>query len=155
MAEMNRRAREIHESVMVGQDSGSETTTRGSSSQQAGMQAVHETTTRGSSEMQQGGGRESMGSSGTSRSGTMGRGSSEYARSLCEREHAMSERERGMSERERGMGDRERALHDRECAMTDRDQEARGGSGEQGSTGSMSPERSRTGGRAGSPGTDR
>ena len=148
MAEMNRRAREIHESAMVGQDTGSETTTRGSSSQQAGMQAVHETTTRGSSEMQQAGMRESMGSSGTSRPGTMGRGSSEYARSLREREHAMSVRERGM-------GDRERALHDRECAMTDREQEAPGGSGEQGSTGSMSPERSQTGGRAGSPGTDR
>lgn len=148
MAEMNRRAREIHESVMVGQDSGSETTTRGSSSQQAGMQAVHETTTRGSSEMQQGGGRESMGSSGTSRPGMMGRGSSEYARSLCERE-------RGMSERERGMGDREGARHDRACAMTAREQEAPGGSGEQSSTGSMSPERSRAGGRSGSPGTDR
>lgn len=48
MAKMNRRAREIHESAMVGQDTGLETTTRGSSSQQAGMRTVHETTTRGS-----------------------------------------------------------------------------------------------------------
>jgi hypothetical protein len=49
------------------------------------------------------------------------RGSSEYAKGLCDRELAMSERERGMSERERGMGDRERAMYDRECAMSDRE----------------------------------
>ena len=119
MADANRKIQEARGPAMVGQTPNpTETTTRGSSSQQG-----RETTTRGSSELQEGTGSPSL---------HTGRGSSEYAKSLCEREHAMGERELGMSDRERGMGDRERAMYDRECAMSDRERSSAWGGEESG-----------------------
>ncbi len=93
MTDVNRniqeKIQETRGSVMVGQTpTPVETTTRGSSSQQAGGQAVRETTTRGSSEMQASMGPPSLHTT---------RGSSEYARSLCERENAMGDRERSLA----------------------------------------------------------
>ncbi|MEN6343510.1 MAG: hypothetical protein ABFC89_13240 [Methanospirillum sp.] len=143
MADVSRKTQETRESAMAGQSTKpTETTMRGSSSQQTGGQMGRETTTRGSSRMQA---QEGM-------QGGMTRGSSEYAKSLCEREHAMGERERGMSERERGMSDRERAMYDRECAMTDRERSsAWGGESREGESpaGGMSSGQTRTQSRTG------
>ena len=153
-----------------------ETTSRGSSSQQTETRTGRETTTRGSSEdigMQQASMmiRESReegdpemqrseedlharqqnlgGREGSYQErGAMGTGRcmGTYEKGLCDRERGMSERERGMSERERGMSDRERAMYDRECAMTDLERSAARGEGK-----GLASGESRTGGRAGSP----
>ncbi len=78
----------------------------------------------------------------------MGRGQSQYARGLRDREHGMSECERGMSERER-------AMYDRECAMSDREGFSTRGEREgESSTGGMTSGESRTGGQSGSSQTE-
>lgn len=100
MADVNKKSQETRDSAMVRQNTNpAETTMRGSSSQQTGGQTGRETTTRGSSGMQSGSEMQESGrmleSMGT------GRGTSDYAKSLCDREHAMSERERGVRTRAR------------------------------------------------------
>lgn len=78
-----------------------------------------------------------------------GRRMGAYEKGLCDREHGMSERERGMSERERGMSERERAMYDRECAMSEREGSSAWSGGES-STGGMTSSQSRMGGQSGS-----
>jgi hypothetical protein len=174
MADMTKKTQETRESAMAGQTTNQgETTTRGSSSQQAGRTGgqttnrsdLPETSTgmwtgappepvthQPGQERSEEAGMEQMSRmyGGERREGT-GRGMSDYTKGLCDREQGMSERERGMSERERGMSERERAMYDRECAMTERERSSAWGGGEgQSSTGGMTSGQSRTGGKSGS-----
>lgn len=172
MADVNRKTQETRESAMVGQNtSPTETTMRGSSSQQAGRTGgqtasrsdLPETATgmwtgappepvthQPGQQRSEEAGMEQMSLMlrKERKEGTMGgdRGMSDYEKGLCQREHGMSERERGMCERERGMSDRERGMYDRECAMTDRERSSAWG-GESGG-------QSRMGGESGSSQTD-
>jgi len=169
MADMNKKTQETRESATAGRNTNpSETTMRGSSSQQTGTQSKGQMQNRSdlpetSTGMWTGAppepvthqpGQERSEEAGMEQMSMMLRGTSDYAKGLCDREQGMSERERGMSERERGMSDRERAMYDRECAMTDRERSSAWGGEGQSSTGGMASGQARTGGKSGSSQTE-